>query len=175
MAITLFYHLQPVSEMLAGLFDHIPIQNCLACLNVSLQLLLGRQPDVVKLALQVPNQAKIIEGQVEAVGRPYVPGKKVFGGLQPGVIGLDLVCMSLHHQLPDPPVSNLLLATGKAMQRVHRPPHDHFWDFEVPGKAENSDLDPQCHSWRQAPDELALHSSWHLACFLRPSGMPQDL
>ena len=128
--------------MTAGLFDHIPIQNCLACLNASLELLLGRQPDVVKLAFQVPNQAKMIRGQVGAVGRPYVPGKKVLEAPQPEVIGLDLMCVSLHHQLPDPHVLNLLLAMGKVMLTVHRPPHGHFWDFEVPGQAENSDLDP---------------------------------
>ena len=67
----------------------------------------------------MPNQAKIIGGQVGAVGRLYVPGKKVLEAPQPGVAGLDLMCVSLHHQLPDPLVSNLLLSMGKAMLTVH--------------------------------------------------------
>ena len=84
----------------------------------------------------------MIRGQVGAVGRSYVPGKKVLEAPQPEVIGLDLMCVSLHHQLPDPHVLNLLLAMGKVMLTMHRPPHGHFWDFEVPGQAENIDLDP---------------------------------
>ena len=62
----------------------------------------------------MPNQAKIIGGQVGAVGRPYVPGKKFFEAAQVGLFGLDLVCVSLHHQLPDPLLFNLILAMGKA-------------------------------------------------------------
>ena len=90
----------------------------------------------------MPNQAKIIGGQVGAVGRPYVPGKKFFDAPQARLFGLDLVCVSLHHQLPEPLILNLILAMGKAKLTFQRPPHGHFWDFEVPVQAENSDLDP---------------------------------
>ena len=102
-----------MSEVQASLFDHIPIQNCLAYFNASLELLLRRQPDAVMLALEVPNQAKIIREQVGAVGRPNVPKGRAFGGstARNAWSGFDMC--ELHHPLPDPLVSNLLLAVGK--------------------------------------------------------------
>ena len=107
MAIALYHYLQPVSKLPAGHLDPVPIPNYLACFNASLELLLARQPDVVKPALQVPKQAKLIGGQAGALGRPNVPEKAFFGAPQLGMLCLDLMFVGLHHQLPDPIALNL--------------------------------------------------------------------
>ena len=76
---TLYHFLHHGCDLRASLFYHTPMQNCLACLNASLELLLGREPDAVNLGLKVPDQAKIIRAQVGAAGRPHVAWGRAFG------------------------------------------------------------------------------------------------
>ena len=77
----------------------------------------------------MPNRAKIIGEQVGAVGEHNVPEAELLEAQQPGMLDQDLMCMSLHHPMLDPHVSNLLLAMVKAKLAVHKPLHGNFGDI----------------------------------------------